>query len=91
MIDRMQFTYGAAGTVVSATGFALSVTQLQGILSLVATALGLIITIVTSIIIPIAKKIKRAKEDGKITIEEAEEIINELRKEIEQLNRSNKQ
>ena len=90
MIDRMQFTYGATGTAVSAAGFALSVTQLQGILSLIATALGLVITIVTSIIIPVAKKIKQAKEDGKITIDETEEIIKELKEQLEQLNRSNK-
>ena len=80
MINYQQFTAGATGTAVSAAGFALSVTQLQSVLSLAATVLGLLITITTSIVIPLAKKIIKARKDGKITNEETQEILDEVEK-----------
>ena len=75
MINYQQFTAGATGTAVSAAGFALSVTQLQSILSLAATVIGLLITITTSIVIPVIHKIIEAKKDGKITKDEAIDIV----------------
>ena len=75
MINYQQFSAGATGTAVSAAGFALSVTQLQSILSLAATVIGLLITITTSIVIPVIHKIIEAKKDGKITKDEAIDIV----------------
>lgn len=75
MINYQQFTAGATGTAVSAAGFALSVTQLQAILSLTATIIGLVITVATSIVIPVIHKIIEAKKDGKITKDEAIDIV----------------
>lgn len=80
MIDYESLATGATGTAVSAAGFALSVTQIQAIFSLAATGLGLLITITTSIVIPIAKKIIKARKDGKITTDEAQEILEEVEK-----------
>ena len=80
MIDYESLATGATGTAVSAAGFALSVTQLQAIFSLAATVIGLLITITTSIVIPIAKKIIKARKDGKITNEETQEILDEVEK-----------
>lgn len=66
---------GMFGTAISAVGAGLSVTELQAIISIIATVIGLIITIVTSVVIPVIKKWKKAKEDGKVTVDEAIDII----------------
>ena len=66
---------GMLGTAISAVGAGLSVTELQAIISIIATVIGLIITRVTSVVIPVLKKWKKAKEDGKVTIDEAIDMI----------------
>ena len=66
---------GMFGTAISAVGAGLSVTDLQAIISIIATVIGLMITIVTGVVIPVIKKYKKAKEDGKVTIDEAIDII----------------
>ena len=63
------------GTAISAVGAGLSVTDLQAIISIIATVIGLMITIMTGVVIPVIKKYKKAKEDGKVTIDEAIDII----------------
>ena len=66
---------GMFGTALSAVGAGLSVTELQAIVSIIATVIGLLITIMTGVVIPVLKKCKKAKEDGKVTIDEAIDII----------------
>ena len=66
---------GMFGTAISAVGAGLSVTDLQAIISIIATVIGLMITIMTGVVIPVIKKYKKAKEDGKVTIDEAIDII----------------
>lgn len=66
---------GGIGTFLSAVGAGLSVTELQAIISIIATVIGLIITIITAVVIPLVTKYKKAKEDGKVSIDEALEII----------------
>ena len=69
------------GNILSAMGVALSESQLdqiEHITAIVCMVVGLLITIVSSVGIPLYKWWKKAKEDGKITseeIKEAEEII----------------
>lgn len=63
------------GTAISAVGAGLSVTELQAIVSMIATIIGLLITIITGVVIPVIKKWKKAKEDGKVTVDEAIDII----------------
>lgn len=88
MIDGKEF--GWLGCALSAIGAGLSVTDLQAIISIIATVIGLLITITSSLIIPMIKKIKKANEDGKITADEMLEIaetakdgLEEVKKEIE--------
>ena len=66
---------GMFGTAISAVGAGLSVTELQAIVSIIATVIGLLITIMTGVVIPVLKKLKKAKEDGKVTVDEAIDMI----------------
>lgn len=68
-------TCGVVGTVLSATGAGLSVTELQAIISIVVTIAGFIISVLVPLGIKLFNKIKKALEDKKITKEEAEDII----------------
>ena len=79
MDDKMLF--GVVGTAVSATGAGLSVTEIQAIVSIVVTVLGFIISVFVPLCIKLYQKIKKAKEDGKITKEELDDIV-ETGKEI---------
>ena len=47
---------GMFGTALSAVGAGLSVTELQAIVSIIATVIGLLITIMTGVVIPVMKK-----------------------------------
>lgn len=75
MLDYEAIKGGVAGTVLSAVGAGMSVTDLQAIISIVATVIGLIITIMTGVVIPLIKKYKAAKEDGKITTDEVLDLV----------------
>ena len=88
--DKMML--GILGTAVSATGAGLSVTELQAIISIIVTIAGFVISVLVPLIIKLAKKIKAAEEDGKITKEEvddiastAKEIVDESSKVIEEV------
>ena len=94
--DRIM--YGAAGTMVSAVGAGMSVTELQAIVSIIVTVAGFVISVLIPLIIKLAKKIKAARADGKITKEEvddiastAKEIINESSKVIEEVSHKEKE
>lgn len=75
-----------AGTVLCFCGLTLSVTSVQAIFALISTILGLILTVITfvsKVIIPLWKKIRKARADGKITPEETEDILNDTKNNIE--------
>ena len=61
---------GLLGTAVSATGAGLSVTEIQAIVSIVVTILGFVISVLIPLFMKLYVKVKKAKEDGKITKEE---------------------
>lgn len=89
---------GIIGTVVSAAGAGLSVNELQAIISIIVTIAGFIISVLIPLIIKLVKKIKAAKEDGKITKEEADdiastvkEIVDESSKAIEEVSHKEKE
>ena len=65
---------GLLGTAVSATGAGLSVTEIQAIVSIVVTILGFVISVLIPLFMKLYVKVKKAKEDGKITKEEMEDI-----------------
>lgn len=71
--------YGAIGTILSATGASISVTELQAIISIIVTVLGFIISVLIPVILRIVKKVKEAKADGVITEEEKKEILQEIK------------
>ena len=94
--DKMMM--GIVGTVVSAAGAGLSVTEVQAIISIIVTIAGFIISVLIPLIIKLVKKIKAAKEDGKITKEEADdiastvkEIVDESSKAIEEVSHKEKE
>lgn len=75
------------GTVFSYIGFSLSLTDLQAIISIISTIIGLIITVVSVLIIPVWKQINKAKEDGKLTVDELENIVDTANKGLDDIKR----
>ena len=74
MVNHESLVGGTVGTMISA--LAINVDNLRSIESIVAivcTSLGLLITIITSLIIPLCKWYARSKKDGKIS---ADEVVN---------------
>lgn len=74
-------TCGAVGTAVGTAGASMSVNEVQAIVSIIVTVLGFIISVVIPSVMAIYKKIKKAKEDGKVTPEELEDIKNTVQEE----------
>ena len=71
MVNHESLVGGTVGTMISA--LAINVDNLRSIESIVAitcTSLGLLITIITSLIIPLVKCYARIKKDGKISADE---------------------
>ena len=76
---------GIIGTTLSAVGAGLSLEQIQQIVSIVCTCVGFIITLISVVIIPLIKHIKKAKEDGEISPEEVEEAVNIISNGIDEI------
>lgn len=96
MLPDDRIVMGAAGTVLSAVGAGMSVTELQAIISIIVTVSGFVISVLIPLIIKLIKKIKAAKKDGKITKEEfddisstVKEIVDESSKVIEEVSDKN--
>ena len=75
---------GVAGTLVSAAGASLSVTDLQAIISIIVTVAGFVISVLIPLIVKIINKVKDAKADGVITKEEAEDIASTAKEIVEE-------
>ena len=87
---------GVAGTLVSAAGASLSVTDLQAIISIIVTVAGFVISVLIPLLLKLAAKIKAAKEDGKVDKEEmkdilstGQEILEETKKVIDKIDDKN--
>lgn len=63
MIDEKALTGGLVGTSISASGVLFSATELALWVSIVVSVLGLIVTIVSTIVIPLAQGKKIEQED----------------------------
>lgn len=72
-----KLTCGTAGTILSSAGIT-SAQEVESITSIVCTLLGLLITITSCLIIPLIKKIIRARKDGVVTPDEVNDIIDTL-------------
>lgn len=81
---------GLFGTILSAMGIS-STQDIESITSIVCTIIGLLITITSCVIIPFAKKILQARKDGKITPDEATDILDTLDKELKDLDPKKKE
>ena len=75
MMSEDNVYIGMLGTVLSATGVGLSVTELQAIISIIVTVLGFIISVLIPLCIKLYNKFKQAKEDDKVDKEEMKDII----------------
>ena len=75
MMQEDNLHIGIAGTMVSAAGAGLSVTDLQAIISIIITVAGFVISVLIPLLLKLADKIKAAKEDDKIDKEEMKDII----------------
>ena len=75
MMQEDKLLVGILGTSISAVGAGLSVTELQAIISMIVTVAGFIISVLIPLCVKLYKKIKGAKEDGKIDKEEMEDIM----------------
>ena len=87
---------GIAGTMVSAAGASLSVTDLQAIISIIVTVAGFVISVLIPLLLKLAAKIKQAKADGKVDKEEmkdilstGQEILEETKKVIDKIDDKN--
>ena len=70
-----ELTCGIVGTGLGALGVRMSVTDVQAIVSIIITVLGFVISVLIPLIVKLIKKIKAAREDGKIDEDEIEDIV----------------
>ena len=96
MMQEDNLHIGIAGTMVSAAGASLSVTDLQAIISIIVTVAGFVISVLIPLLLKLAAKIKAAKEDGKVDKEEmkdilstGQEILEETKKVIDKIDDKN--
>ena len=73
-IDKDALVGGMTGTVVSLSGAAISVGDIYIWINIVLGVVGFVITLATTVVIPLIKWGKKAKEDGKISAEEIQEL-----------------
>lgn len=74
---------GTVGTLVSFLGYQLSLDEINQIVSIVCSVLGIIITFLSVVVVPFIKKLKQAKSDGKITIDEVQDILDDTKDNID--------
>ena len=74
MNNEVKFVGGIVGSCVSFMGASINADEISTIISIVCAVVGLLWTIVITDIIPFIKWLKKAKQDGKITAEEIDEL-----------------
>ena len=79
---------GLTGSLISLTG--INMGEIESIVSIVCGIVGLFITIMGVIVIPVWKKIRDAKKDGKIDPEEVEDIVNTLKNGMDKIDKGDK-
>ena len=71
MVNHEGLVGGTVGTMVSALSINVdNLHSIESIVAIVCTVLGLLITIVTSLIIPLCRWYAQSKKDGKISADE---------------------
>ena len=84
MDNVKSFIGGVSGSAVSFLG--LSLEDADHIVGIICGVVGLIITIISTIILPLLRRIKKAKADGKITLDEVADIIENTTEDIKKVN-----
>lgn len=84
MDNVKSFIGGVGGSAVSFLG--LSLEEADHIVGIVCGVVGLIITIISTVIVPLLRRIKKAKADGKITLDEVADIIENTTEDIKKVN-----
>ena len=84
MDNVKSFIGGVSGSAVSFLG--LSLEDADHIVGIVCGVVGLIITIISTVIVPLLRRIKKAKADGKITLDEVSDIIENTTEDIKKIN-----
>lgn len=84
MDNVKSFIGGVSGSAVSFLG--LSLEDADHIVGIVCGVVGLIITIISTVIVPLLRRIKKAKADGKITLDEVADIIENTTEDIKKVN-----
>lgn len=84
-MNDKNFIGSVCGNIISATGIAMSTTEISQIVSIICTVIGTLITVISALVIPVWKSIRKAKEDGKITPEEAEDIVNTAKEGLDKI------
>lgn len=84
MDNVKSFIGGVSGSAVSFLG--LSLEDADHIVGIVCGTVGLIITIISTVIVPLLRRIKKAKADGKITLDEVTDIIESTTEDIKKVN-----
>ena len=84
MDNVKSFIGGVGGSAVSFLG--LSLEDADHIVGIVCGVVGLIITIISTVIVPLLRRIKKAKADGKITLDEVTDIIESTTEDIKKVN-----
>lgn len=86
MDNVKSFIGGVSGSAVSFLG--LSLEDADHIVGIICGVVGLIITIISTVIVPLLRRIKKAKADGKITLDEVTDIIESTTEDIKKVNDS---
>ena len=82
-MQAKKFSCGIFGSMVSF--FGLTLEEADHVISVVCGLIGVLITIITTIIIPLWKKWNEARKDGKIDPDEVEDMMNTLKDGMDKL------
>ena len=75
---------GVVGTAVSAAGTGLAINEIQAIVSIIITIAGFIISVLIPLIMKLIHKIKVAREDGKLSKEEVDDIASTVKEIVDE-------
>lgn len=74
---------GTIGTMVSFLGYSLSLDEINQLVSIICSILGIIITFIGVVVVPFIRKVKEAKSDGKVTIDEVGDIVEDTKRNLD--------
>lgn len=84
-MDYKTLTGGTVGTGLSLLGTSMATDRIEAIVGIVCSIIGVVITVISGLIIPLIKNIKKAKEDGEITGDEVSQIVSDAKEGAEQV------